>query len=428
MIECKKIICAVLGCAGLIFAGPGLLASEQAVTNPEAPIADPEGPAIDLHFFWSPKCPHCRRARPFIEMLARTHPWIQIHAYDVSESRDNAERFVELAGALGEKARSVPAFIFCDTMLVGFEDESSTGAALLEQLRACRRKPPAGQSQPRARTGDTVKVPVLNEIDPAQTSLPLITVMIAGLDAFNPCAFFVLLFLLSLLIHTASRARLLIIGGIFVAMSGLMYFVFMAAWLNAFLLFGSMTATTVIAGILAVIIGTLNAKDYFLLHQGPSLSMSDRSQSKLFRRMRKLLEQGSMPALIFSTLILAIAANSYELLCTAGFPMVYTRILTLRELGPAQYYAYLALYNLIYVLPLMLIVAGFAFTLGTRKLSEREGRVLKLLSGLLMVTLGGVLLIAPVLLDRISTSITIVAAAVVLTAVISKLSSPESSS
>jgi uncharacterized membrane protein HdeD (DUF308 family) len=102
---------------------------------------------------------------------------------------------------------------------------------------------------------------------------------------------------------------------------------------------------------------------------------------------------------VLSTATLAVVANSYELLCTAGFPMVYTRVLTLHELPTAAYYGYLAAYNVVYVLPLLAIVAAFAWTLGQRKLTGREGRLLKLLSGMLMLALGLTLLLRPGLLS-----------------------------
>jgi hypothetical protein len=111
--------------------------------------------------------------------------------------------------------------------------------------------------------------------------------------------------------------------------------------------------------------------------------------------MRDLLKANSITTVLLGTSILAIAANSYELLCTAGFPMVYTRLLTLNELGNFQYYAYLVLYNLIYVLPLLVIVVIFSFTLGAHKLSEQQGRFLKLLSGSMMLGLGLVMLFKP---------------------------------
>jgi hypothetical protein len=150
----------------------------------------------------------------------------------------------------------------------------------------------------------------------------------------------------------------------------------------------------------AVIIGLLNVKDYFWFQKGPSLVIPESAKPGLFRRMRPLLVADNTAAMLFGTATLALAANSYELLCTAGFPMVYTRTLTLSELEGFQYYAYLVVYNLIYVLPLIAIVAVFAWTLGARKLSERQGRLLKLISGLMMLGLGLVLLIDPEVLSR----------------------------
>ena len=96
-------------------------------------------------------------------------------------------------------------------------------------------------------------------------------------------------------------------------------------------------------------------------------------------------------SILIGTTVLAIAANSYELLCTAGLPLVFTRVLTLNDLSTPTYYGYLVLYNVVYVVPLLLIVAGFVLTLGRRKLQEAEGRFLKLMSGLMMLGLDNIL-------------------------------------
>jgi hypothetical protein len=261
-------------------------------------------------------------------------------------------------------------------------------------------------------------LPLLGEIDPNRYSLPVLTLVLAGLDSVNPCAFFVLLFLLSLLVHARSRARILFIGGVFVLFSGLIYFVFMAAWLNLFLIVGRVRLVTGIAGTVAVILATLNIKEYFLFGQGPSLSIPEHAKPGLFRRMRDLTSAEHLLPMVIGTVTLAIAANTYELLCTAGFPMVYTRALTLGELGPGEHYLYLALYNLIYVVPLAAVVLVFAYTLGSRKLGEREGRVLKLASGLMMLGLGVVLLIAPVWLDNVFFAIGMLGGALGLTAMV----------
>jgi hypothetical protein len=368
------------------------------------------GVRVHLYFFWSQRCPHCLAAIPFVQSLAHDYPWIQVHFHELTGSQDNVTRYVDMAQDLGQEARFVPAFFVCGHMRTGFDSPEGTGREILDLAQLCHELGSAGsETIPHAveaagmhggTATDSVRVPLLGEIAPTDLSLPLFTLVIASLDAFNPCAFFVLLFLLSLMVHARSRARMLLIGGTFIFFSGLIYFLFMAAWLSLFLVVGGTPIVTLVAGIVAVIIGLLNVKDYFWFKKGPSLVIPESAKPGLFRRMRALIVADNTTAMLFGTVTLALAANSYELLCTAGFPMVYTRTLTLNELEGFQYYAYLVVYNLIYVLPLIAIVAVFAWTLGARKLSERQGRLLKLISGLMMFGLGLVLLIDPEVLSR----------------------------
>jgi hypothetical protein len=257
-------------------------------------------------------------------------------------------------------------------------------------------------------------LPLVGNTDLSAWSLPAVTLLLAGLDAFNPCAFFVLLFLLSLLTHQQSRGRMLTIGIVFVTFSGLVYFALMAAWLNLFLWAGELRMVTVAAALIAILMGALNVKDYFWFRQGPSIGISARARPRLFQRMRELLQARSWPTLLLATVTLAIAANSYEALCTAGFPMIYTRLLTLQPLSTLQHYGYLALYNLVYVLPLLAIVLLYVRTLGSRKLSTLEGRVLKLVSGIMMLGLGLALLLYPQALAQPWVSLTLVAVALLI--------------
>lgn len=376
--------------------------------------------AVDLHVFWSLRCPHCLKALPELRQMAAEHPWLHLHDYEITQSPTNLQRFQDMALAHGETAQAVPTLFYCGHMEVGWPDAAVQQAELLARLEACRQGTAA--IPPTVET--TLNLPLLGEIRLADLSLPVLTILLAGLDAFNPCAFFVLLFLLSLLTHQHQRSRMLLIGGIFVLCSGVLYFAFMAAWLNVFLVVGNLAWITAAAGALALLIGALNLKDYFAFPHGPSLSISAERQADLFQRGRRLVQSGHLPTMLATTLLLAGVANFYELLCTAGFPMVFTRLLTLREQDVAQHYAYLLLYNLIYILPLLLIVLAFVRTLGSRKLSEREGRLLKLLSGLMMFGLGLLLVIAPEQLDNPRQALLLPLAAVALTALIARWTKP----
>jgi thiol-disulfide isomerase/thioredoxin len=374
-------------------------------------------PSVILHYFYSPTCPHCQQAAPFIAAMDEELDWLELRKYSIKDNRENARLYFDTAQALGVEALSVPGFIFCREVRIGYDTAETTGADLRRALESCREArlsgSPAGTPDAApATTGSAVRLPLVGTVDPASLSLPILTLVLAGVDAFNPCAFFVLLFLLSLMVHAKSRGRMLAVGGTFVLFSGLVYFVFMAAWLNVFLLAGELRIVTLLAGLVALTIGAINVKDFFWFKQGVSLSIPDAAKPGLFKRMREVVAAGNTGPMLASTVLLAIVANTYELLCTAGFPMVYTRALTLADLATWQYYAYLAAYNVIYVIPLLAIVIVFAWTLGARKLTESEGRVLKLVSGFMMLAFGVLLLAAPQLLTDPMASIALVALAV----------------
>jgi hypothetical protein len=398
----------------------------------------PRLPAVDLYFFWSSRCPHCQEARPFIESLSEDHPWIRLHSLEIYDHRENRDEFQRMAKTVGIVPQSVPTFMWCGQHYTGYTSEEITGQMLLSSLTECYREhygaAPEGaaqttQTQPRMEQrakAEVIELPWLGSLDPGAYSLPVLSVVLGGLDAFNPCAFFILLFLLSLLVNTRSRGRMLLVGGLFVVVSGLVYFAFMAAWLNLFQVLGGVQMITLAAGVIAVIIGLINIKDYFRLKEGVSLSLADTSKERLFGRMRGLLTTDRLPTLLVGTLVLAVAANSYELLCTMGLPMVFTRILTLEQLPNLQYYAYLALYNLIYVLPLAVIVGLFVVTMGRRKLSESEGRFLKLLSGTMMGGLGLVLVLSPDWLSQPLVAILLIGAAVIISLLVQFVFRPRS--
>jgi thiol-disulfide isomerase/thioredoxin len=378
---------------------------------------------IKLYFFHSTTCPHCAAAKPVVARIAKQRPWLSLLTLDVSDDT-NERLFFMLAREFHRQPESVPSFFLCGQMLVGFDSTAGTGAELAAIADRCHERllkrlssstKPSHQS---ALKTTQIKLPFVGKLDAAQLSLPALTLILGGLDAFNPCAFFVLLFLLSLMVHAKSRSRMAVVGGLFVLVSGVMYFAFMVAWLNLFLILHNIGWITAAAGLLALIIGGLAIKDYFFLHTGPSLSISDEAKPALFKKMGGLINTQNMPALLLGTGLLAITANLYELLCTSGFPMIYTRILTQHELSNGVRYAWLAAYNIVYIIPLLVIVTMFVVTLGARKLSECEGRALKLMSGLMMSGLGALLLLAPDLLQNVLSALVLLGASLLITVIV----------
>ena len=240
-----------------------------------------------------------------------------------------------------------------------------------------------------------VDLPVFGVVNSREIGMPLFTIAIGLVDGFNPCAMWVLMFLLSLLVNLKSRSKMFAIAGIFVLISGLAYFAFMAAWLEVFMFIGYLKAVQLTLGILAVIVGSIHIKDFFAFKKGVSLSIPDSAKPGIYAQARKIVNAETLWAAMIGATVLAVLVNIVELLCTAGLPALYTKVLTMQGFPAWKNYAYLALYNIAYMFDDSIMVIIAVATLGKRKLQEKEGRWLKLVSGLLIFILGVLMIFKP---------------------------------
>lgn len=242
---------------------------------------------------------------------------------------------------------------------------------------------------------DRVDLPVFGELSAKAIGLPLFTIAVGLVDGFNPCAMWVLLFLLSVLVNLRDRWKILAVAGTFVLISGAAYFAFMAAWLNVFLLVGYLRWVQFTLGLLAVSVGSIHIKDFFAFKQGLSLSIPESAKPGLYARVRRIVNAESLTGAVAGAAVLAVLVNIIELLCTAGLPALYTEILTMHGLPAWQNYAYLLLYNIAYMFDDSLMVGLVVVTLGRRKMQETHGRWLKLVSGSVIAALGLVMIFRP---------------------------------
>lgn len=334
-------------------------------------------------------CPHCEAAKVFLDELRRERPGLRVTIYDIAEDSAARQRLARLFSEQGMTSVGVPTFLIGTELIVGFHSSDTTGTEIRTTLD-------------RRRTVDTlssaaegIKTTWFGEVRVRELGLPLFTIVIGLLDGFNPCAMWVLLFILSLLVNLQDRRKMALIAGMFVLVSGLIYFAFMAAWLNVFLLLGFSRAVQIALGGLALFVGTVNVKDFFALHRGISLSIPESTKPGFYARVRGILQAEHLAGALAGIVVLAGLVNMIELLCTAGFPALYTQILTMHQLPTWEYYGYLGLYNLAYILDDSLMVTIAVVTLSRRKLQEDAGRWLKLTGGVVMVSLGTLLLVKP---------------------------------
>ena len=244
----------------------------------------------------TPRAARLRRGEGFLEGLGERVPELEVRAFEAQFDEANGRLLARAAGLFGLQVTVVPVtFVGASEPIVGYRGDATTGALIEERVRRCvelgcddpvaallagrgrgsgadRRRPrrPGGPAAhrrgPPAGGGDR-PLPA-----PARRPSPSCS---GALDSFNPCAFFVLFTLLGILVHARSRRRMLFIGGTFVAFSGIVYFIFMAAWLNLFLHIGELRAVTTAAGIVALVIAAINIKDYFFFKRGVSLTIPE---------------------------------------------------------------------------------------------------------------------------------------------------------
>jgi glutaredoxin len=344
----------------------------------------PQGSRPTIEVFVRDGCPHCADAKAFLAQLQSERPDIEVRLQPVDTDAAARERLTALFQAAGQWPPGVPTFVIGERMLIGFDDAEHQGKELLALIDA--------SATPSAAAIDR---PQLGGMSVELLGLPAFTLALGLLDGFNPCAMWVLLFLLSLLVRLRDRRRMLLVAGTFVLTSAAIYYAFMAAWLNVFLAVGFSEPVRVGLALLALTIGAVNLKDFVAPGRGPSLSIPAASRPGLVALMARLRDTQALPALLLGVTVLAILVNLVELLCTAGLPAVYTAVLAQQGLSPAAHHAYLGLYILGYIADDSLMVGIAVAALGSGKLGERGGRRLKLLSGAVMLALGAVLLLRP---------------------------------
>ena len=263
-----------------------------------------------------------------------------------------------------------------------------------------------------------IEIPFIGKINTSTFSIPVLTVVLGVVDSFNVCSMFILFVLLSLLVNAQSRKRMLLVGGIFIFFSFLWYLLFMfilKTILGAF----EYTIISMVIGIIAILIGIINFKDFFFFKKGISIGIPEKKKSGIYQQIRKLVKTPYISVAFFGTILLAVTVNLFELVCSFIYPALYIDRLTSSGLSLINQNLFIIIYNIIYVIPLIVIFMIFVFTLGRWKLSEWQAQKLKLFSGIMIFSFGILLLTDYMLLENVITPVLLLIFSIVSTVTIS---------
>ncbi|PIR01856.1 MAG: hypothetical protein CO031_01230 [Candidatus Nealsonbacteria bacterium CG_4_9_14_0_2_um_filter_37_38] len=353
-----------------------------------------QGEVLQINFFYSAICPHCDEEEEFLKELEKKYPEIVVNRYEVISHPQNKEilqDFYEKYQVPEGKRGWIPVTLTPTRYFIGFNQQIG------EDIENCLKECLGEEST----AFQKIKIPIFGSINISKLSLPLLTVILGAVDGLNPCAMWVLLFLIALLINTRSRKRMWFIGGTFLAVSGIFYYLILAAWLNLFLVISYVNLTRILIGVFALGVGIWQIKNFIQFRPGVckvsdgKLNFQERIKNWLKNHTEKLAASPLTFAIFGGIILLAIGLNLVEFFCSAGLPAIYTKILTLNHLNPLIYYLYLLLYTFIFILDDLIIFSLAAITLTKIGFTEKYNYWATLFGGILIFALGFLLIFKP---------------------------------
>ncbi len=356
-------------------------------------------PDVTINFFWGDGCPHCAKEKIFLAELVKNYgEKIQINYYEVYYNKENQSLLQEFARERGKTVSGVPATFIGQEVIVGFSSNETTGADIEALIKKELETTPDSSVSGANQSGNKIRIPLIGMVDPHAISLPFVTVVLAAIDGFNPCAMWVLVMLISMLIGMQNRRRMWILGSIFIASSALVYFMFLAAWFNLFKFIGIVRWVQVLIGLVALGIGIYYLRRFWKSRPGACEVTNPEQRRKLTDRIKDVIKKESLLLAIVGIIVLAAIVNLIELACSAGLPAIFTQIVALNELTGWQYYGLLFLYIFIFMLDDMVVFAVAMMTMKITGSTGKYSRYATLIGGIVILLLGVVLIVRPQLL------------------------------
>lgn len=372
---------------------------------------------VNIYLFHSYTCKHCKEEIKLLDELEKEYDNIKVYKYEVNEN-GNGELLKNISEIMGSKVTGTPYTIIGNKVFSGYDYENSKGRfkGAIEYYSKYGYEDKVGEyissiPLPSYEVKDTdldvdeyindyisykVKLPLIGEVKLKNLTLPLVTAVIGLADGFNPCAMWVLLFLISMLIGMKDKKRMWILGSTFLLTSALIYLIFMMSWLNLANLLISVVWVRVIIAIVSLVGGIINLRGYIKHRKVSGCDVvDDKKRNKIITRIKKFTTEKNFWLAILGVIVLAISVNVVELACSAGLPVMFIEILSLNNLTAIEEIIYIVLYMLFFLLDDFVVFVIAMTTLSLTGVSSKYGNLSKLIGGILMLLIGLLLMFKP---------------------------------
>jgi hypothetical protein len=386
----------------------GLLVLLAMMTPVQAQASNKE---VRLYLFHSNECWHCKSEIEWLDSIMGQYPNLVVTKWEVTDDQVNNELMIKVKQRFDLTTPNVPFTVIGDKYLIGFGEEVKTNILQLldkysnETVIDVVDEVSRGIDGPKITDGDIIDqndtkfvIPILGEIDAKNVSLPLIAALIGIVDGFNPCAMWVLIFLISMLMGMHNKRRMWTLGVAFLFTSAMFYLLVMLAWLNVAVSLTQIGWIRIGIAIVALVGGYINLNAFLkaVKRQDEGCEVVDETKrQKLMRKIKQFTAEKSFWLALFGVIGLAISVNLVEFACSAGLPLLFTSILAMNSMPYWQYLLYCVIYILFFLLDDLIVFFVAMISLELTGISTKYTKYSHLIGGLIMLLLGLLMIFKP---------------------------------
>ena len=375
------------------------------------PISIQAKAKVNLYLFYGDGCPHCKQEEEFLNKYMKDKDYIKLTKYEVWNNKDNQKFFTKVQKKLDNRSNGVPYLIIGNEVVVGYY-EGITDEQIKDLVKKYKNvdvddvvkkiinNEDVQKIIPTDEKVKEYKVPILGKIKSNEVSLPILAVVLGLVDGFNPCAMWVLIFLITMLINAKDRKKMWVLGLTFILTSGLVYLCFMMAWLNLATFISKLFFVRLLIAFVAFIVGFINLNNYYTARKKDSGCnvVSKKDRKKIMDRITKILSEKNFALAILGIIVLAASINVIEMMCSIGLPLIFTQILAMNNLSFGGYALYMFLYILFFLLDDIIIFIIAMTTFKVTGISTKYSKYSHLIAGIITILIGLLLLLKPSLL------------------------------
>lgn len=369
---------------------------------------------VNLYLFYSKTCPHCEEEIKMLDSIKDDYKNLRIYKYELSKD-NNSEIFKNVATLFDLNVSGVPFTIIGEKTFIGYgENSKKTIIGCIEYYSKHGYVDKVGQylnkELPTYEINDydtsideyledygnySFNIPIIGEVNTKTLTIPMIAVVMGFIDGFNPCAMWILLFLITMLISMKDRKKMWILGSTFLITSALIYFLIMLAWLNVAVLITKINIIRSVIGFIAIIGGLYNIITTFKASENGCNATDKKDRKKIMERIKKFTNEKSIWLSLIGVIALAISVNLIELACSAGLPVMFTQILVINDLSKIEYFIYIMVYIFFFLIDDLLIFIIAVSTMKVSGISVKYGKISKIVGGIILLLIGILLLLKP---------------------------------